>query len=61
MYNVGKAVVIDLIIKFYCELNNFDYESLSSDGYSNMYDMCYKLDDEILITRLGELYDILQK
>ena len=61
MYNVGKAVVIDLIIKSYCELNNFDYESLSSDGYSNMYDMCYKLDDEILITRLGELYDILQK
>lgn len=61
MYNVGKAVVIDLIIKYYCELNNFDYESLSSDGYSNMYDMCYKLDDEILITRLGELYDILQK
>lgn len=34
MYNVGKAVVIDLIIKYYCELNNFDYESLSSDGYS---------------------------
>lgn len=61
MYNVGKAVVIDLVIKYYCELNNFDYESLSSDGYSNMYDMCYKLDDEILITRLGELYDILQK
>lgn len=61
MYNVGKAVIIDLIIKSYCELNNFDYESLSSDGYSNMYDMCYKLDDEILITRLGELYDILQK
>lgn len=61
MYNVGKAVVIDLIIKYYCELNNFDYESLSSDGYSKMYDMCFKLDDAILITRLGELYDILQK
>jgi hypothetical protein len=43
------------------QINNFDYESLSSDGYSEMYDMCYELDDNILITRLGELYEILQK
>lgn len=61
MYNVGKSVIIHLIIKAYCEINNFDYENLSSGGYSNMYDMCYKLDDHILITRLGELYDILNK
>lgn len=61
MYNVGKSVIVDLIIKYYCEIQNFDYESLSSDGYSEMYDMCYGLDDNILITRLGELYEILQK
>ncbi|MFU2363448.1 MAG: hypothetical protein ACM67R_06515 [Clostridiales bacterium] len=61
MYNVGKSVIIDLIIKAYCEINNFDYENLSSNGYSEMYDMCYELDDNILITRLGELYEILQK
>lgn len=61
MYNVGKALIIDLVIKYYCELNNFDYESLSSDGYSKMYDMCFDLDDITLITRLGELYEILQK
>lgn len=61
MYNVGKSVIIDLIIKYYCEIENFDYESLSSNGYSEMYDMCYGLDDNILITRLGELYEILQK
>lgn len=61
MYNVGKSVIVDLIIKAYCEINNFDYETLSRDAYSNMYDMCYKLDDNILITRLGELYDILNK
>ena len=61
MYNVGKSVIIDLIIKYYCEIENFDYESLSTEGYSNMHDMCYKLDDDILITRLGELYEILQK
>ena len=61
MYNVGKSVIIDLIIKAYCEIENFDYETLSSNGYSEMYDMCYELDDKILITRLGELYDILQK
>lgn len=61
MYNVGKSVIIDLIIKYYCEIENFDYETLSSNGYSEMYDMCYKLDDNILITRLGELYEILQK
>lgn len=60
MYNVGKSVIIDLIIKYYCEIENFDYESLSSNGYSEMYDMCYGLDDNILITRLGELYEILQ-
>lgn len=60
MYNVGKAVIIDLIIKLYCDVQNFDYEKLSSDGYSKMYDMCYKLDDNSLITRLGELYDIIQ-
>ena len=61
MYNVGKSVIIDLIIKAYCEINNFDYETLSSEGYSSMYDMCYKLDDDILITRLGELYELLNK
>lgn len=61
MYNVGKSVIVDLIINAYCEINNFDYETLSRDGYSNMYDMCYKLDDNILITRLGELYEILNK
>lgn len=61
MYNVGKSVIIDLIIKSYCEINNFDYENLSNDGYSSMYDMCFELDDNTLITRLGELYDILQK
>ena len=61
MYNVGKSVIVDLIINAYCEINNFDYEALSRDGYSNMYDMCYKLDDNILITRLGELYEILNK
>lgn len=61
MYNVGKSVIIDLIIKYYCEIENFDYETLSSKGYSEMYDMCYGLDDNILITRLGELYEILQK
>lgn len=61
MYNVGKSVIIDLIIKYYCEIENFDYETLSSNGYSEMYDMCYGLDDNILITRLGELYEILQK
>ena len=61
MYNIGKAVIIDLIIKYYCELNNFDYESLSSDAYSKMNDMCFDLDDITLITRLGELYEILQK
>lgn len=60
MYNVGKSVIIDLIIKYYCEIENFDYESLSSNAYSEMYDMCYGLDDNILITRLGELYEILQ-
>ena len=61
MYNVGKAVIIDLIIKAYCEINNFDYENLSTDGYSSMYDMCFKLDDITLITRLGELHEISQK
>lgn len=61
MYNVGKALIIDLIIKYYCELNNFDYESLSSYDYSKMNDMCFDLDDNTLITRLGELYEILQK
>lgn len=61
MYNVGKSVIVDLIIKAYCEINNFDYESLSSDGYSSMYDMCFELDDNTLITRLGELYEILNK
>lgn len=61
MYNVGKSVIIDLIIKTYCEINNFDYEGLSSDGYANMYDMCFELDDNTLITRLGELYEILNK
>lgn len=60
MYNVGKSVIVDLIINAYCEINNFDYESLSSDGYSKMYDMCFDLDDNTLITRLGELYEILQ-
>ena len=61
MYNVGKSVIIDLIIKYYCEIQNFDYETLSSNGYSEMYDMCCELDENILITRLGELYEILQK
>lgn len=61
MYNVGKAVIIDLIIKSYCELNNFDYESLSYEAYSKMQNMCIDLDDATIITRLGELYDILQK
>ena len=61
MYNVGKSVIIDLIIKAYCEIENFNYETLSSEGYEKMYDMCYELDDNILITRLGELYEILQK
>ena len=61
MYNDRKSAIIDLIIKAYCEIENFDYETLSSNGYSEMYDMCYELDDNILITRLGELYEILQK
>lgn len=61
MYNVGKSVIIDLIIKSYCELNNFDYESLSSDAYLEMYNMCIKLHDNELITKFGELYNILQK
>ena len=61
MYNVGKSVIINLIIKYYCEIQNFDFESISSDAYLEMYDMCYKLDDVILITRLGELYEILRK
>lgn len=61
MYNVGKSVIVDLIIKYYCELNNYDYESLSCDAYSKMYDMCFELDDNTVITRLGELCDILQK
>ena len=61
MYNVGKSVIVDLIINAYCEINNFDYETLSRDGYSSMYDMCFELDDNTLITRLGELYDILNK
>lgn len=61
IYNLGKSVIIDLIIKSYCEIENFDYESLSSDGYLEMYDMCFKLNDNELITKFGELYNILQK
>ena len=61
MYNVGKSVIIDLIIKYYCELSNFDYESLSPDGYLEMRNMCFKLNDNELITKFGELYEILQK
>lgn len=61
MYNVGKSVIINLIIICHCKINNFGYEYLSSDDYSNMYDMCYKLDDDILITKLGELYEISNK
>ena len=61
MYNVGKSVIIDLIIRYYCELNNFDYESLSSDGYLEMRNMCLKLNDNELISKFGELYEILQK
>lgn len=60
MYNVGKAVIIDLIIKLYCDVQNFDYEKLSSDDYLKMYNMYYKLDDNILIARMGELYNIIQ-
>ena len=60
MYNVGKALIIDLVIEYYCELNNVDYESLSFDAYSKMCGMCFDLDDITLITRLGELYKILQ-
>ena len=48
MYNVGKSVIVDLIIKAYCEINNFDYETLSRDGYSSMYDMCFELDDNTI-------------
>ena len=61
MYNVGKSVIIDLIIRYYCELINFDYESLSSDGYLEMRNMCLKLNDNELISKFGELYEILQK
>lgn len=61
MYSVGKSVIIDLIIRYYCELSNFDYKSLSSDGYLEMYNICFKLDDNELISKFGELYNILQK
>ena len=61
MYNVGKSVIIDLIIKYYCEIQNFDYETLSSESYGKMYDMCYELDVITLLARLGELYEILNK
>ncbi len=61
MYNVGKSVIINLIIKAYCEIENFDYETLSSNAYSEMYDMCFELDDNILFAKLGELYEILLK
>lgn len=61
MYNIGKSVIVDLIIKHYCEINNFEYENLSNDGYTSMFDMCFELDDNTLITRLGELNEILNK
>lgn len=61
MYDVGKSVIIDLIIRYYCELSNFDYGNLSSDGYLEMHNMCFKLNDNELITKFGELYEILQK
>ena len=61
MYNVGRSVIIDLIIRYYCELSNFDYENLSSDGYLEMHNMCIELNDNELITKFGELYNILQK
>ena len=61
MNNKEKEVIIELIIKAYCEIENFNYDNLSSDAYDKMYYMCYKLDDLMLITRLYELYQILFK
>ena len=61
MYNVGKSVIIDLIIKYYCEINNFDYENLSNDGYTSMFVMSFELDGDTLIATLGELSEILEK
>ena len=61
VYNVEDFVekCLDSLVKQ--KANNFDYENLSTDGYSSMYDMCFKLDDITLITRLGELHEISQK
>ena len=61
MYNIGKSIIVDLIIKYYCEINNFDYENLSNDGYTSMFVMSFELDDDTLITTLGELSEILEK
>lgn len=61
MYNTGKSVIVDLIIRYYCEIKNFVYEDLSNNGYESMFDMFFELDDNTLITRLGELSVILEK
>ena len=58
MNNKEKEVIIERIIKAYCELQNFNYDNLSSEAYDTMYNMCYELDDNTLISKLNELYEI---
>lgn len=57
-YESGRQYIYDSIVKYYVELQGFNFNELSDECYSEMCNKLVELSDEELINQLGRIYEI---
>ena len=57
-YESGRCYIYNLIVKYYIELQGFNFDELSDECYSSMCNELVDLTDEELINQLGRIYEI---
>ena len=57
-YESGRVYIYNLIVKYYVELQGYNFDDISDDCYSTMCNELVELSDNQLINQLGKIYEI---
>ena len=57
-YESGRAYIYKLIVKYYIELEGYNFDDISDECYSSMCNELVELTDNQLINQLGRIYEI---
>lgn len=57
-YETGRQYIYNLIVKYFAELQGFNFDEMSDECYEAMCNQLVELPDNELINQLGRIYEI---